>query len=921
MKISEILNNPQNVSANAQIPLHPISQPASPFPLDAQDETSPIYDPTTSQSRAAVGASTMTGNTKVTALNRVPSITAPSDFSDPLQAQVPNQSGHSTNLTSAEMQSNMYQDKSEYNDRDSGLPAHPNSLPAVLPPVPQQQTSKIRLRADTENLPHKGPHKRARRNTADQSAHSQSDYPDSPHTSASSDYGQWAPYPSSNTKSSSRGSGTETSARSSLVSEPTMVLDQHGNPIEGAGDLSTYWKADGTRNDSAIPKKLPPPPGRSAGSGSSPFIAPMRSQNPISKSASIYPEPTLASVASMSSAGSSAWHSINGGSSYMNFPAAAPDDSMATPKLASLPPPPALRRPTVPKPIPTRVATAPPLPFRRRTTSASELLDHPQIRAALQKHKELSWKALQEQVGGIWEPKSETKVVFGEGAPANLMKRYSATEILDPDNWGRASRTDDASAHEQQQRIWFQVRPQMKGANEVQAFSNLSLDSPEAKPQISGAAGEAAIDEQMHIPDKPGHDKLVSASKELMVKQLFPKYEPYVPGLPAGAIYLRHDHDRFEYRPYGWGRREDYEKSENSEPPDVDPQTRALVKTPGGTLGGRFIAPNNRRLLQWSLAQARWLFVLSEAPSMERPKLPGGYSTPDRLNSFLQQGEVIQRLDGDETSACQWEWVLPIRRKLWVSPMEEIVKKCGPNAAPIWDLGGRMFWDGIAGQWKFEVGSPTREVRETIKDKDGLDREVVFDVCDGGRPRLAWDDFVSAREYLIALQRKIAKLKMRARERNAIRMPSSGTLHPPVDTHIKKEEDSESNMSGSVSGDVDVAMKEEGSDTGPRHNIPTDDGQKSAASLLNMMMSVGTGTASTRTLIATKPAEEQENAMDLDLGLHGSVSSLAPPIGRNNGFGEIDSGSPALSPTASHASTAARSISVDDDYDSPSGNG
>jgi hypothetical protein len=519
-----------------------------------------------------------------------------------------------------------------------------------------------------------------------------------------------------------------------------MILDQHGNVVDGPGDLSSYWKADGTRNDS-IPQQLPPPPGRSP---SSAFIPPNPPRDQISKGASIYPEPTLASI---SSAGSSAWHSSIGGSSYMNLNPAQ-EDSLATPKFATLPAPPALRRPSVPKPIPTRVATAPPPSFRRRTTSASELLDHPQIKAALQKHKELSWKALQEQVGGIWEPKGEAKVMFGEGAPANLMKRYSAAEILDPTNWSsRAPSNDDESSNENQQRIWFQMRPQMKGANEVRAFSNLNLDGHETKPRISGEANDTIMSTSEQTSERPGHEKLISASKELMVKQLFPKYEPYIPGLPAGTIYLRHDHDRFEFRPYGWGRREESQTSNTS---DSDPHSRALVKTPGGTLGGRFIAPNNRRLLQWSLAQARWLFVLSEAPTMERLRIPGGYATPDRVNTFLQQGEVIRQLDGDDSEHLQWEWVLPIRRKLWVSPMEEIVKKCGPNAAPVWDLGGRMLWDETVGQWKFEVCPPTREAREMVKNKDGVEREVVFDICEGGRPRLAWDDFMNSREYLVS---------------------------------------------------------------------------------------------------------------------------------------------------------------------------
>jgi hypothetical protein len=321
---------------------------------------------------------------------------------------------------------------------------------------------------------------------------------------------------------------------------------------------------------------------------------------------------------------------------------------------------------------------------------------------------------------------------------------------------------------------------------------------------------------------------------------------------------------------------------------------------------------------------------------MERPRIPGGYATPDRLNTFLQQGEVIQRLDGNDSGHLRWEWVLPIRSKLWVSPMEEIVKKCGPNAAPVWDLGGRMLWDETVGQWKFEVCPPTREVREMVKDKDGFEREVIFDICEGGRPRLAWDDFMSSREYLVstsfliqrkgqrnspvsqaALQRKIAKLKIRARERNSVRVPPSVMLFPQPDTHIKKEEDSESNVSGSVVGDGDIAMKEESSDK-PRYDIMTDHGQKCSAMMLNMMMSVGAmGSGSARTIIAAKPAEAdlEENAMDLDLGFSGEGLSRNIPIGRNNGFGEI-----CPSPTASHASTAARSISVEEGHESPSEN-
>jgi hypothetical protein len=588
-----------------------------------------------------------------------------------------------------------------------------------MPYRPQQQNSRVRLRPEVDTSSH-APFKRARRNTADHSAHSQSDHPDSPSTPGSIDTGRWSSF----SRPLSRTGISETS----LPSEPTMILDQPPNSADEA--VARLWKNDGTHNGN-IPQ-LPPPPARS-GSGST-FVLPNAPRDGLSKGNSIYPEPTMASI---SSAGSSAWHSVSG--SYHNFPAGQ-DESMSTPKFATIPPPPAIRRPSVPKPIPTKIA-APPPAFRRRTTSASELLDHPQIKAALQKHKELSWKAVQEQVGGIWEPRGEVKVMFGDGAPGSLMKRYSASEILDPANWNRSQRGDDGSA-EGSQRVWFQIRPPMKGADEVKTFRN-----PDADVKTQGSATEPT-----QASGQVGHEKLISASKELMINQLFPKYEPSIPGLPAGVIYLRHDHDRFEYRPYGWGRREEDSTESNSTNDSAnDPQYLTMVRTPSGTPGGRFIPPTNRRLLQWSLAQARWLFVLNEMPSLERPRKAGGYSVPDRLNSFLQQGDVVPRLDledaGDDNT--EWEWVLPIRPKLWVSPMDEVVKKCGANAAPVWDLGGRMLWDSIVGQWKFEVSPPTREVCETIQDKDGIGRETIFDGCEGGRPRISWDDFMSARQYFV----------------------------------------------------------------------------------------------------------------------------------------------------------------------------
>jgi hypothetical protein len=124
------------------------------------------------------------------------------------------------------------------------------------------------------------------------------------------------------------------------------------------------------------------------------------------------------------------------------------------------------------------------------------------------------------------------------------------------------------------------------------------------------------------------------------------------------------------------------------------------------------------------------------------------------MNGFLEQGEIVRRLDieeDDDTENPKWEWILPIKPKLWLGPMEEIVKKCGSLASPIWDLGGRMLWDDVLGQWRFEVCPATQEIQEAVKDKDGIDRAVFYDACVGGRPRVSWDDFMSARDYLVSI--------------------------------------------------------------------------------------------------------------------------------------------------------------------------
>jgi hypothetical protein len=143
----------------------------------------------------------------------------------------------------------------------------------------------------------------------------------------------------------------------------------------------------------------------------------------------------------------------------------------------------------------------------------------------------------------------------------------------------------------------------------------------------------------------------------------------------------------------------------------------------------------------------------------------------------------------------------------------------------------------------------------------------------------------------------------------------------PSELTVKKEEDldSNSNFSDSIA-DRDASMvtgahikeeREHGQD------ISIDHAQHCSSALLNMMMSTGKALPSSgpsqRGRIGAPPP--QENAMSLDLGLQDRtrLRVMLP----NNGFGEITSGSPSLSPTASHAS-ARRSISVEGDRESPS---
>lgn len=101
--------------------------------------------------------------------------------------------------------------------------------------------------------------------------------------------------------------------------------------------------------------------------------------------------------------------------------------------------------------------------------------------------------------------------------------------------------------------------------------------------------------------------------------------------------------------------------------------------------------------------------------------------------------------------------------------------------------------------------------------------------------------------------------------------------------------------------------------------ILSEHGQHCAALLVNMMMSIGYSTPSTAHPLSDVGSSNRDNAMSLDLGLPSGTETVH--VGRvlkNNGFGEI-TGSPSLSPTASHASTKASfSIEAEQDHDSAS---
>jgi len=307
--------------------------------------------------------------------------------------------------------------------------------------------------------------------------------------------------------------------------------------------------------------------------------------------------------------------------------------------------------------------------------------------------------------------------------------------------------------------------------------------------------GPGSFSKYRHKHPNPNAQFSIS-TKEVVLKRLFPKYEPDVEGLPAGRIYLRHDLDRFEFRALeGWG--------------CVSDSTEA-------TDDGKAKGKGKARLLQWSFTRGTWMFVMDEMPSEDRPPKMGGYPMPDRGDvlglgagtktrkegkptaSFLAQGQVVVAKDSEMVlrqfpectvppSAVEdkegngaereeqplvrvWEWILPVKESLWVPPMHEIVRKFGEGARPVWDLGGRMLWDVVRGQWMFVVCGALGEMEElvdrppVVRETDGRDEVMraveegatpigksrqIYDVCVGGRARAEWDAFHRAREYLV----------------------------------------------------------------------------------------------------------------------------------------------------------------------------
>lgn len=405
-----------------------------------------------------------------------------------------------------------------------------------------------------------------------------------------------------------------------------------------------------------------------------------------------------------------------------------------------------------------------------------------------------------------------------EGGSSNAhMEHESESDLLiapsTSSNLPTASETETESGMELEQTQLLGAP--LPGSEPQPSAAPLALSRQQTVLPISASFRQAKTGSFNNKLKRPNPNAPFSIStKEVVLKRLFPKYEPYIEGLPAGRVYLRHEVDRFEYRALkGWGCAVAPSSSKEA---TEDRKGKGKAK---------------ERLLQWSFTRRTWMFVMDELPSEDRPRKVGGYPMPDRGDSpglgaglktrkegkptmsFLAQGQVVVAKDSEmlvgqfpecavppppsfvedkvrdktedkhkdadgeareeeQATVRVWEWIMPVKESLWVPPMHEIVRKFGEGARPVWDLGGRMLWDVLRGQWMFVVCDALGDMEELVdrppvvreRERDGGDEVMravdegatpigktrqIYDVCIGGRARIEWDAFHKAREYLV----------------------------------------------------------------------------------------------------------------------------------------------------------------------------
>ena len=370
-------------------------------------------------------------------------------------------------------------------------------------------------------------------------------------------------------------------------------------------------------------------------------------------------------------------------------------------------------------------------------------------------------------------------------------------------------------------------------ASEAETEDGMDLEQtqtqtePPPQTQILDAPLDAPIPASFrHRHKLPNPNAPFSIStKEVVLKRFFPKYEPCLEGLPAGRIYLRHKVDRFEFRPFaGWGspsssspRRETTDDGKGKAkakmaktkerllqwsftrgtwmfvmdelPSDDRPHRTTGYPLPdrgdvlvlglaAGTKTRKEGKPTTSFLTQGHVVVAKDSEMLVRqfpecaVPSSYVAAADKGDTAEDAPRDKGPEGADEQRDEEGLPPVRVWEWVMPVKESLWVPPMHGIVRKFGEGARPVWDLGGRMLWDVVRGQWIFLVCDALGEMEELVdrppvvreRDAEGADEVMrvaeegatpigkarrIYDVCVGGRPRFEWDAFHRAREYLV----------------------------------------------------------------------------------------------------------------------------------------------------------------------------